>query len=228
MAARLPALLVCLLVMGGISLPLTGCSDVCAQQLRPVAYAPDSGAVNVHKMAGDIDVKDAPNGADLATMGVNITVGNVSSYAKLSTMGGNIVVEHANGSVHAHTMGGTITIRQVNGQVSASTMGGDVTVHQTGSSSNRRDIELSSMGGAILLTVPKDFGMDVKIKLGYTHGHEDVRIVQHLGLTERQSTEWETHGGSPRKYLYASGRVGDGLNHVTIDTINGDVVLKQE
>jgi len=87
---------------------------------------------------------------------------------------------------------------------------------------------LSSMGGAMLLTVPKDFGMDVRIKLGYTHGHENVRVIQHLGLTERQSTEWETHGGTARKYIYATGKVGDGLNHVTIETINGDVVLKQE
>src|SRR5215469_7304557 len=143
-------------------------------------------------------------------------------------MGGNITVEHANGSVHASTMGGIITIRQVDGPVHASTMGGDVTVHVTGSSGARRDLELSSMGGAMLLTVPKDFGMDVRIKLGYTHGHENVRIIQHLGLAERQSTEWESHMGTPRKYIYASGKVGDGLNHVTIETINGDVVLKQE
>jgi DUF4097 and DUF4098 domain-containing protein YvlB len=179
-------------------------------------------------MAGDIEVKDAPNGADVSTMGGNITVGSVSSYAKVKTMGGNIVVEHASGPVQATTMGGTITIRQVNGPVHASTMGGDVTVHMTGSSGSHRDIELSSMGGTILVTVPKDFGMDVRIKLGYTHGHENVRINQHLGLVETQSTEWETHGGSPRKYLYANGRVGDGSNHVTIDTINGDVILKQQ
>jgi DUF4097 and DUF4098 domain-containing protein YvlB len=228
MPARFPALLLCLSLTSVLATSLAGCSNRCAPQFRLASFSPDSGAVNVHKMAGDIDVKDAPNGADLATMGGNITVGSVSSFAKLSTMGGNIAVEHANGSVYAHTMGGTITFRQVNGPVNASTMGGDVTVHLNGSSSNRRDIELSSMGGAILLTVPKNFGMDVKIKLGYTHGHEDVRIVQHLGLTERQSTEWETHEGSPRKYLWASGRVGDGLNHVTIDTVNGDVILKQE
>lgn len=228
MHAKLPALLMCLSVSSAVMFSLTGCSSSFAQQLHPASYSPDSGAVNVHKMAGDIEVKDAPGGADLATMGGNISVGTVAQFAKLSTMGGNISVEHAKGSVHAHTMGGTITIRQVNGPVGASTMGGDVTVHVTGSSGERRDVELSSMGGAILLTVPKDFGMDVKIKLGYTHGHEDVRIIQHLGLTERQSTEWETEHGTPRKYLWASGRVGNGLNHVTIETNNGDVILKQE
>jgi len=34
--------------------------------------------------------------------------------------------------------------------------------------------------------------------------------------------------GSPRKYIYATGRVGNGQNHVEIDTINGDVILRQE
>ena len=228
MNARLSVLFLSLAATGVISTTLSGCSSVCAQRLHAATYAADSGPVHIHQMAGDIDVKDAPNGADLATMGGNIMVGNVSSHAKLSTMGGNIVVEHANGYVHAHTMGGTITIRQVDGPVHADTMGGDVTVHVTGSSGARRDIEMSSMGGTMLLTVPKDFGMDVKIKLGYTHGHEAVRIMQHLGLEERQSTEWETRLGTPRKYLWASGRVGDGLNHVTIETINGDVILKQE
>jgi hypothetical protein len=34
--------------------------------------------------------------------------------------------------------------------------------------------------------------------------------------------------GSPRKYIRATGRVGNGQNRVTIDTVNGDVVLRQE
>src|SRR5271165_587340 len=211
-----------------LALAAAGCSSACPGYFHHTVYAAESGVVDIHRMGGDIDVKDAPNGANLATMGGNITVGNVASFAKLSTMGGDISVDHASGSVEASTMGGKITIRQVDGPVHASTMGGDVTVHLTGASSAVRDIKISSLSGAILLTVPKDFGMDVKIKLGYTHGHEDVRIVQHLGLTERQSTEWETHQGTPRKYLYASGTVGDGRNHVTIETINGDVILKQE
>jgi len=138
MQTRLPALLLCLSVTGVISVSLTGCTGVCAQQrLHRAAYTTDSGPVHIHHMGGDIDVKDAPNGADLGTMGGNITVGTVSSYAKLSTMGGNIVVDRASGSVNASTMGGTITIRQVDGPVHASTMGGDVTVHVTGSSGAR-------------------------------------------------------------------------------------------
>jgi len=193
------------------------------------AAAPESGRVNINKMGGDIDVPDAPDGADVATMGGNIHIGNVRHSLSAKTMGGNIVVEHADGSVEVSTMGGTITLRQVSGQVQASTMAGDVTVHLTGPSGDRRDIHLSSMSGVILLTVPKDYGMDVRIKLEYTrNSKQDFRVEQHLGLTERQTTEWDTSKGTPRKYIYVTGRVGDARNHVTVDTINGDVILKQE
>lgn len=193
------------------------------------AAAPDTDRVSIHKMGGDIDVPDAPNGADLATMGGNIHVGKVGGSVSAKTMGGDIVIERAGGSVDVSTMGGKITLRQVSGAVHASTMSGDVTVHFTGASGEHREIHLSSLAGAILLTVPKDFGMDVRIKLEYTrNSSQDYRVDQHLGLTERQSTEWDTSRGTPRKYIYVSGRVGDGQNRVTIDTINGDVFLKQE
>jgi len=180
-------------------------------------------------MGGDIDVPDAPDGADLSTMGGNIRIGTVGNGASAKTMGGDIVIEHADGSADVSTMGGKITLQQVSGPVHAGTMAGDVTVHLAGPSSGRRDVHLSSMAGAILLTVPKDFGMDVRIKLAYTkNSSQDFRVDQHLGLAERQTTEWETSRGTPRKYIYVSGRVGNGQSQVTIETVNGDVILKQE
>lgn len=193
------------------------------------ATAPDSARISIHKMGGDIDVREAPAGADLATMGGNIRIGNAGGSVNAKTMGGNIAVEHADGSIDVSTMGGTITIHQVNGAVHASTMAGDITVHLTGPSANRREIHLSSLSGVIRLTVPKDYGMDVRIKLEYTrNSSQDFRVDQHLGLTERQTTDWDTSHGTARKYIYVSGRVGNGQNRVTIDTINGDVILKQE
>lgn len=214
-------------LLGAAVMPLTMGAISGAQSLRPLRTVTPS-VVSIHRMGGDIDVTDAPDGAKLGTMGGHIRVGNVASFAKLKSMGGDIAVDHATGDVDASTMGGTITVRHLDGPVKATTMAGDITIHLEGPSNTPRDVKLSSMSGTILLTVPKDFGMEVRIKLAYTHGHESARIVQHLGLTETQSTEWDTHNGDARKYLYASGRVGDGKSHVTIETINGDVILKQE
>lgn len=202
--------------------------DDCVDPVPPGAEM-HASVVSIHKMGGGIDVASAPDGADLSTMGGDIHVGTAGAFAKAKTMGGNITVEHAAGSVDASTMGGKINIGQASGSIKASTMAGEVTAHLTGSSGERRDVSLSSMSGAILLTVPKDYGMDVQIKLTYTKNSEGkYRVIQHLGLSERQTTEWDTNGGTPRKYIYVTGKVGNGQNTVKIDTINGDIALKQE
>lgn len=191
-------------------------------------YAATSGVVRIHHMGGDIDVPDAPDGADVSTMGGAIHVGK-ASFVNAKTMGGDIVIDSATGPVDASTMGGKVTVRQATGSVHAGTMGGDVRANLIGSSNLPRDVKLTSMGGSIRLTVPKDFGMEVHIKLTYTkNSPQNYRIIQHLGLSESESPDWDQRSGTPQKYIVATGRVGDGRNKVTIETVNGDVVLEQE
>jgi DUF4097 and DUF4098 domain-containing protein YvlB len=209
---------------------LAACLGIECLDNFPTPGMKHASVVSIHKMGGGIDVASAPDGADLATMGGDIHVGNAGAFAKVKTMGGDITIDHAGGAVDASTMGGKITIGQASGPIKASTMAGDVTAHLTSPSTAQRDVSLSSMSGAILLTVPKGYGMDVEIKLAYTKSSEGkYRVIQHLGLNERQSTEWDaSHGGTPRKYIYVTGRVGNWQNRVKIETINGDIVLKQE
>ena len=128
----------------------------------------DSGEVNITKMGGGIDVSEAPHGASLTTMGGGIHLGTVAVFAKVSTMGGGIDIDRSTGTVDATSMGGGITIGTANGPIKASTMGGDIKVRELGSSSEERDIELTSKGGTIELTVPKDFPMEVRIILEST------------------------------------------------------------
>ena len=206
----------------------TSCIDISDPDGRTVLRA-ESGPVRIHRMGGEIDVKEAPRGADLETMGGNIRVGQVGSAARFHTMGGNITVERADGSVDAGTMGGEIRLNSAFGPIKASTMGGSITVRVLGASNQRRDIQLSSKGGTIRLTVPKDFPMDIRVTLAFTrNSKQDFRIDEHLGLTQKESSDWEDGFGTPRKFIRAAGRVGDGQNHVTIDTVNGDVILHQE
>jgi len=189
----------------------------------------DTGAVRIARMGGEVDVTDAPHGADLSTMGGNIHLGDVASFAKVKTMGGEIAIDHAKCSVDAMTMGGGINIGHVEGAVKAKTMGGDITARMVATSTERRDVELTSLGGSVTLTVPKDFPMDVRITLAYTkNAPRTYEIVDHVGLEQRETTDWDSSFGSPRKYIRAQGRVGNGLNRVTINVTNGDVILKQE
>jgi DUF4097 and DUF4098 domain-containing protein YvlB len=194
-----------------------------------VVSAHSDGPVSIHQMGGDIDVKEAPQGATLETMGGNIHLGHVDSAAKLHTMGGNVTVDRAGGSVDAETMGGEIRINSAFGPIKASTMGGDITARVVGTSNDRRDIQLSSKAGTISLTVPKDFPMEIRVALAYTkNSSQEFRISEHMGLTQKVSPDWESGFGTPRKFIRAEGKVGNGQNRVTIDTINGDVILRQE
>ena len=154
---------------------------------------------------------------------------NVAVFAKVKTMGGGIDIDHSTGTVDASTMGGGITIDTANGPIKATTMGGDIKVRETGSSNAERDIELSSKGGTIELTVPKDFPMDVRIMLAYTKIRSRLPHYPACRPGGARDPATGIHSdGTPRKYIRAAGRVGNGLNHVTIKTINGDVILRQE
>ena len=226
MTIHKPSVVLLLVLTGAVSTFLLGCRSRGGLESEVRA---DGGALTISKMGGEIDVDDAPHGATLSTMGGDIRLKNVGEFAKVKTMGGNVTIDNAEASVDATTMGGDVTLKSANGAVKATTMGGDVTARLIGSSDQRRDIELSSLGGTITLIVPKDFPMDVRIKLAYTkNANRSFDIIQHAGLSQRESEEWDTSQGTPRKYIYAEGRVGSGLNHVEITTINGDVILKQE
>jgi len=220
-----------LLIVGLLPAVLAGCRDYDSRDyeggMSSNGTGP-SGEVVVNKMGGGIDVGDAPHGATLSTMGGGIHVGRVASFAKIKTMGGGVVVEHASGPVDATTMGGGITIGSASGPVKAVSMGGGITVREVDVSSQERDIYLSSKGGNIELTVPKDFPMTVKITLAYTRTDRQYQIIQHAGLDVHESGEWDRSEGTPRRYIRASGIVGSGLNRVTIETINGNVILNQE
>jgi DUF4097 and DUF4098 domain-containing protein YvlB len=229
MTIHKPSVVILLVLTGAISATLSGCKHSRSQSPLDAEVRTDTGAISISKMGGGIDVAEAPHGATLSTMGGDIHLVSVGEFAKVKTMGGNVTIDHAVAAVDATTMGGNITIKDVNGPVHATTMAGDITAHLVGSSSAQRDVHLTSNSGTITLIVPKDFPMDVRIKLAYTRNADKTfDIIDHMGLTHRQSADWDTSQGTPRKYIFAEGRVGSGQNYVEISTINGDVILKQE
>lgn len=188
-----------------------------------------NGTVRISKMGGDIDVEDAPDGAFLNTMGGSIRLKNSGSQAKVKTMGGNIDIDHVAGPVDATTMGGNVRILAAGDSVHATSMGGDVNVRLVPSTTNTRNIDLSTMGGEVELIVPKGFPMDIDIKLAYTKQSGHIpSINEPFGLTHSETSDWDYGNGSPRKYIYAKGRVGTGGNRVVINAIGGDVNIVQE
>lgn len=166
--------------------------------------------VKISTMGGPIRVDDAPGGADL------------------NTLGGDIRIRSAADFVNATTLGGDIWIDAIDGSVDASTLGGDVEVTMVGDpSKGERDVELSSLSGDVVLTVPKGLSMDIDVTIQYTRNSKKPKIVSDFSLEEEETKEWDYDEGSPRKYIYGTGKVGDGKHRVRIKTINGNVYLRE-
>jgi DUF4097 and DUF4098 domain-containing protein YvlB len=198
-----------------------------------------TGDVDGSSMGGSVIYKNVqrPEGEStgealvITTMGGAIELAAAPHGAKLETMGGEIVVDSAAEFVEAETMGGDVILREVDGRVVASTMGGDVEVRVVGDpQADDRDIEISSMGGEIRLTVPVDFSMDVEIELAYTKrraGHYSIESDLDLSIDQDSDSGWDYGHGDARRFIRGSGSFAGGKNKVTISTVNGNVYLRQ-
>jgi len=171
----------------------------------------DAKEVTISTMGGEIQVDDAPGGANVSTMGGEIKIRRARKFVKAKTMGGEIDIEERDGGVKATTMGGDITVNMV----------GDPNKYD-------RDVVLSSMGGDIILTVPKELSMDFDIKLTITRRSSDkYRIISDFPINIEKSDDWDRSEGSDRRYIYGTGKVKDGKNRIRIDTTNGDIIIKK-
>lgn len=187
-----------------------------------------AGKTHMRLIGGDIEINEAGEGADLSTKGGDVRVGKAGKDLRLRTMGGNISVGPAV-NVDAQTMGGDIEIGPASGSVKACSLGGNVVVQiisdETG---KRRDIRLSSIGGRVELTAPKDFSMTLDVTLTFTQKNEGkYSVTSDLDLQFSAGKEWDKSHGDPQKHITARTRVGDGRHHVTLETIDGDIIINR-
>jgi DUF4097 and DUF4098 domain-containing protein YvlB len=208
---------------------------------------------SLHTMGGDVAISDVTGNIDGTTMGGDVTYDNVRSsrsgsqdVVRVSSMGGDVVVDEAlhGADVHtmggdvqinraanyvkAGTMGGDIVVSEIDGWIEANTMGGDIEVNMVGGTAGDRHVELESMGGTIVLTVPPGLSMDIDIRIRLSHGSDwdEYEIVSDFDLKvdveNNSERRWRTN-----REVVATGRVGNGGNKVVIRTVNGNVVLKR-
>lgn len=175
---------------------------------------------------------------ELESMGGDVRVAKAPRGARVSTMGGAIRIESAREFVEAETMGGDIRIAEVDGRVEASTMGGDVEVTVVGAGG---PVELESMSGEVVLTLPAGFSGDFDVEIAYTkRSRGNFEIRSDFPLTQTRTTEWEYDGrgskrfhsddhddNEARKYIRGTGKNGSGTHRVTLSTINGNVTIRR-
>ena len=173
---------------------------------------------------GNITCKSSSVNGEVKTSGGNIAVDKAPQGITVSTSGGNIAISSANNHAVAKTSGGNIKLNQIDGWITAKTSGGNVTAHMIGDpNSGKRDVELSSSGGTLTLTVPAGLGMNIEIETNYNSRYNGKKpeIKSDFNIT----TSEEQQGNSVR--LYGSGKVGDGKHTIRLKTSGGSVYLKK-
>lgn len=199
-----------------------------------ISFENVGGNVKGSTMGGDVTYKnvsgkEVESEVNISTMGGEISVDEAQGGADVQTMGGEIYIKKAKKFIKAKTMGGDIQIDEIDGWVKATTMGGEITVVMTGDpDKGKRDVDISSMGGDIELTLPEGLSIEFDVCLTYTkNSPQNFKIESDFSINIEESKEWEYKHGSPRKHITGTGEIKGGKNRIHIKTINGNIRIKK-
>jgi beta-lactamase regulating signal transducer with metallopeptidase domain len=179
---------------------------------EPPSRRPTDAALSIEKAGGAIDIDSADHGARLVTGGGDIRLGAARTFVDAQTGGGDILLGPVDGAVTATTGAGAVTVRLANG-----------------GSGGSRDVVISSGTGPVTILLDPGVGSEFDVETGYTRSHgKPVKIRSDVALRVTESATYEdANGGTPRRYVRGTGRVGDGRYKVRIRTVNGDVRIVQ-
>ena len=192
------------------------------------------GDINGSTMGGDVTFRNIKKTNDrskgrkvkISTMGGEIMIDEAPFGADISTMGGDIMIKSAGDYIVAQTMGGDIDVKKLDGGIDASTMGGDIDIVMVGDpEKGNRDVEISSKGGEIHLTVPEGLSMEFDLKIELTRRKGDYNIHCDFPIKIEGENGKDTSWSSRRNYIYGTGSVNGGKNKIKIDTVNGNIYI---
>ncbi|MFN2400134.1 MAG: M56 family metallopeptidase [Gemmatimonadaceae bacterium] len=180
-------------------------------RLRP------TGVLHVRKAGGDVEIAQAPEGANISTGGGRIRVGRAARLVDATTGGGNIEIGPVAGSVRAETGAGDVRITLVNAK------------------GEEQSVEVTSGSGRVVLELPPTLDARIDLETAFTRRFGRAAIIESAWDLERDEitgwdsnqAEWESNQGTPRRYVRARGLVGSGRGLIRIRTVNGDIVLRR-
>jgi hypothetical protein len=168
------------------------------------------GYLHITRAGGDVDLDDMPKGGEIRTGG------------------GEIRVARGAGTIQAQTGGGDITVGPIAGSVSASTGAGDVTIRLGSVGGRGQSAQAWSGTGKVVVKLPADLNARFEIETAYTESFgRATKITSDWSLDRQPVTGWDDTEGTPRKFVRATGKAGNGEGYIHIQTVNGDIELKR-
>ena len=187
---------------------------------------PEASLVEARADSGDVTVKETRGAVRATTRTGNVRVHGAEGAVEARSETGQIILGHISNSVIAETRTGNVTLEGIRGDAKISTASGNVTVkalanggatveavsgnvHLEFAEPPIRPVELSTVGGSILATVPS--GGDYAVTLSALRG--EVRTD--VALTDLQRT--------PQR---VTGTAGAGGTKFNASSVAGNVELR--
>jgi DUF4097 and DUF4098 domain-containing protein YvlB len=167
------------------------------------------GRVDVETVSGDVDIAGRPARIEAESVSGDVRVALATDRADLATVSGDIDIARIEGRLDAETVSGTITVRggELTGADLESVSG---TIRCEAELVGRGDIDMETMSGALVLTVPAGISADFELStfsgsIRSDMGPEPERTSKYAPGTE---ASFSTGTGGPRISLTSfSGRI---------------------
>ncbi len=159
------------------------------------------GQLKANTSGGSISLKQSSGDLKIATSGGSLRLNNLKGNIHAETSGGSIAAASVSGSLEVSTSGGSITLKDIAATTNAATSGGSVNAEFTDPG---KGISLSTSGGGIHISVPKNKGYDLDLR----GDHVNVSNFSLQGTITKKSVKGKTNGGGiPLKAITSAGSV---------------------
>ena len=161
----------------------------------------------------------------LRKSGGSVSLGDVGDGASISTGGGDITIGESRGPVEIGTGGGDITAGPLYKGGVLTTGAGDLRIEIAEAGGQLR---ASSGNGTVTLIIPRNLNADLELETAFTRKHGETRIQSDISLTTTVTDNWDTQGGTPRRYVRANQSIGSGGPTIRIKTVNGNIIVRRK
>ena len=214
-------------------------------------WLPTASKLKFEGVNVDIDVSGVTGGSMINTVNGNIEAEKLSDKVKLETVNGNVVSKQLSGKIDITTVNGEVEDSASQGLLAIETVNGDIVVDTAATelalsnvnadmrvvANKVEEIEISTVNGSLDI----ELGLVEKGRFSYSSvsGDADIMFIgeisadfdieAHAGgdidnyITKDKSKEAK-YGPSERLRF----KVGSGSADVEIDTVSGDIKLKQK
>ena len=193
-----------------------------------VTVGTSDGPLSVRTVSGDIHVTQSHGPLDVHTVSGTLDVDHAAGAVEVRSASGNVTLDHADGAVSIRTMSGESTLDHAGRDIMIRSISGDMTL-MLDAASQMRTIDIGTISGDMTIHLPHGFGGTFDIRLKQRRSETTLPLQQSLGLTV-QMGNWEKESGNSEEVrtITATGKVGDGRDHIIVRSVAGSLKLVQD